>query len=95
MKIFKMSIPEFAVNASDFKKLAHIYGDLMYYHIFLSISPKLLGGGGAPLATALEAKDELVSYRTYRTYSMLWVPLSILNFPYSGLMLPQSICPGR
>ena len=35
-------------------KLAHIYGDLVYYYSFLSISPKLLGmGGGPPLATAL------------------------------------------
>ena len=29
-------------------KLALIYGDLVYYYSFFSISPKLLGGGRPP-----------------------------------------------
>ena len=68
LKIFEIFIPEIAANASNFKKLAHIYGDLIYYYLSLSISRKLLGRGGGrplPLATALLTKDSQITW--YKT----------------------------
>ena len=39
LKMFEIFIPKIAVNASIFKKLAHIYGELFYCYFFRSISP--------------------------------------------------------
>ena len=59
-KPLEIFIPEIAANASNFKKLAHIYGDLIDLLLLFSLHlSKIIGVGGGevppapPLATVL------------------------------------------